>query len=425
MITIKTNIASVTLALLCMAISPVLSSCSDESAPEMPDTNTNMLSINGDCNVYEIGSAKSGAWSIASAPDWITPVAYQGGAGDKLQIYVESNTRSPRSGEIVIRYSDGSMRSVAVKQSEVSDSQSTTLERNRAVGWSFDIRSYMDFRGLKEQVINTQKLNNTDNDFSYRAEVDPGSHSEFYYGESSQTLADNMTANMTLGGKFNSFSMELQGAFGKNALSDSHRIYSRVRSVQQLRHVYILNFDRTDVQTLNLFTADFAAARKKVIDSKGSDEAIRDFIERYGTHLVTDAYLGGYYDYYFSSILENKSDVKDIKGAVEFGFSQKFKLKGDANYKDDFAKLNNERIEKAVVKGGDAIAFTLAVESGTISDKTASDWLNSLKEGQKFELLNFKVIALSALFPDEIENKINSYTDRMYYSEIPLTRSEK
>ena len=133
--------------------------------------------------------------------------------------------------------------------------------------------------------------------------------------------------------------------------------------------------------------------------------------------------LGGCYDYYYSSVVEQHNDNLNIQAAIEFGFSSKFKLNADATYKDDFENLSNETIEKFSVKGGDAITLANAVESGTVTNEMTDAWLASLRDQNKLELISFKITSISALFPDNIADKIDNYMERMYYKDINVTRS--
>lgn len=92
-------------------------------------------------------------------------------------------------------------------------------------------------------------------------------------------------------------------------------------------------------------------------------------------------------------------------------------------YKDDFENLSNETIEKFSVKGGDAITLANAVESGTVTNEMTDAWLASLRDQNKLELISFKITSISALFPDNIADKIDNYMERMYYKDINVTRS--
>lgn len=398
-----------------------LSSCSDETDAVDTTTATDLLSINGNSDFYTLSNNETSDWSIEQSPEWITPVKTEGTASDEIRLYVESNSRNSREGILSLRYKDGTTRSVTVTQ---SDDQSTpSLLRIYAVGWSFDIRTYMDSRGIKDQVINSQKLNNYDSD-AYRIEKSSSSDLSYYYGESGTDLADNMSASLNVDANYNSFSLDLQGSFGKTALNNSKRIFCRIRGKYQECTVYLNQFDTEDFLTAELYTADFANERAKVINSGGSDESIRNFINRYGTHIILQSYLGGFYDYFLSSVTENALDSLGVEAAVEFGYASKFNLKADAKYENAYNSLNQEKIEKFSVKGGDAIALTTAVEDGTLDDEATQTWLASLRDERKYELLSFVLTPISSVFPFDIQAKFNNYINRMYYDEIPVTRSE-
>lgn len=381
----------------------------------------NLLEVNGNSETYALTNDESKTWSIRETPAWVTPITKNGTSSDSIRLYVESNSRSPREGTIVISYADGRKRSVTVRQ---STEQTFSIQRTYAIGWSFDVRTYMDFRGLKEQVFNTQKLKTFDPE-CYRIEKSASSHIDYYYGESGSQLSDNMSAKLGIDGKFNAFSLDVQASFGKTALNDSKRIFSKIRNVYQERIAYFNQLDMLDVQEEDLFTADFAAERQQVIESGGSDEAIKSLIDHYGTHVVIQASLGGFYDYYFSSVVEKMEDDMNVQAAINVGFADKFGLEADANYRDDFNSLNDERIEQFSVKGGDAVTLATAVAAGTIDQEATDQWLQSLTNEEKYELLSFMLVPISDLFPDDIKTKIDHYTDLMYYYDIPVTRMQK
>lgn len=396
-------------------------SCTNQEDSIETDAIVKLLSINGGSETYTVNNTEKTGWQITACPEWITPVRMSGSASDDILLYVESNAHQTlRTGEVKVAYDDGITRTTRVDQS--NEAPAFSLQRSYAVGWSFDVRTYMDSRGLKEQIFNTQKICNADPDM-YCVEPSSGSELNYYYGESGSDLSKDMSGKLDLDGKYNLFSLNLQASFGKSALDNSKRIFSWIRNVYTQQMVYLNQLDLEEAQSAGWFTADFAAERKRVISSGGSDEAIRLLVERYGTHVILQSLLGGCYDYYYSSVVEQNTDNLNVQAAIEFGFSSKFKLNADATYKDDFEKLSNETIEKFSVKGGDAITLANAVESGTVTSEMTDAWLASLREQNKLELISFKITPISALFPDDVAEKIDNYMERMYYKDINVTRS--
>ena len=398
----------------------VMASCSEsEEFVETPDL-SKKIEFNGSCDVYSLNNSENASWTVVDAPEWITPVKYSGGVQDTIKVYVESNSCANRDGVISIEYSNG--ETVSTRVTQTTEQSETSLQRAYAVGWSFDVRTYMDSRGLREQVFNTQKINEYDDEM-YTVENHTKSSTLYYFGESAQDLSDDMSGKLKLDGKFNSFSLNLQGSFGKSAINNSKRIFSWIRGVYPEKMVYLFQFDMKDVLKYDLFTADFKKMRNEVINSNGSDETITKLIERYGTHIVLLSYLGGSFDYYYSSVTENIDENLDVQAAINFGFQEKFGLKGDVKYKDAFSSLSNEIIEKFSVLGGNSLELTNAIASGTTTDSLINDWLKSFKSVDKMELLDFQLSPLSNLFPADIKAKIDNYTNRMYYKDIPVTRS--
>ena len=385
------------------------------------------LNIDGSCNIYTVENVEGASWTVVEAPEWITPVKSTGNVAEPLELYVESNTQvSTRAGEVQIAYANGISRTLAVSQS--NEQPAVSLQRAYAVGWGFDITSYRDSRGVKDQIVNTQKL------LAYREdgfvnERHTETSIQTTYGESYDELNKKLNANLNLNLNVSAFKLDLKGTFGQNALSNSKRIFSWMRGVYQERIVR-LDMPSRSLQGNSLFTRDFEKERQHVIDNNGSDESIRQLISRYGTHYVSRASLGGYLDYYFSSVVEQVSKDMNIEAAINFGFSQKFNLKGDVTYKDDYDNLNEDKIETFLVKGGDAISLTNEVISGNLSDKAVSTWAATLGGadvvGNQLELIDFTVVGIYELFPDEILEKIKNYIERvLYYNDLPVTRAGK
>ncbi len=398
----------------------VMASCSEyEEFVETPDL-AKKIEFNGNCDVYSLNNSENASWTVVDAPEWITPVKYSGGVQDTIKVYVESNSCANRDGVISIEYSNG--ETVSTRVTQTTEQSDISLQRAYAVGWSFDVRTYMDSRGLREQVFNSQKINEYDDEM-YTVENHTKSSTLYYFGESAQDLSDDMSGKLKLDGKFNSFSLNLQGSFGKSAINNSKRIFSWIRGVYPEKMVYLFQFDMKDALKYDLFTADFKKMRNEVINSNGSDETITKLIERYGTHIVLLSYLGGSFDYYYSSVTENIDENLDVQAAINFGFQEKFGLKADVKYKDAFSSLSNEIIEKFSVLGGNSLELTNAIASGTTTDSLINDWFKSFKSVDKMELLDFQLSPLSNLFPADIKAKIDNYTNRMYYKDIPVTRS--
>lgn len=393
-----------------------------------------VLAVNGDCDIYTLQNSENADWTITECPDWVTPVKDYGTKSSQIQLYVESNTRTPlRKGSVTIKYANGVTRSTRVEQT--NEASAFSAQRSYAAGWSFDIRTYYDMRGLREQIFNIQKLvKNSPDDY---AEVPvTGSDTKFYYGEDATKLQSDITAKLTIDVKYNAFKLNLDGSFGRNTMSNVKRIFSWMRYTEAVKEISV-TADPLEAAEEGWFTADFAAMRQKVIDSKGSTETISQLIETYGTHYIGSAQLGGCFDYYYSTVMTNSMSTDSIQGGIKFGFSQKFNLDitGNAQYKSAFTSMKTETIEKFEVKGGDAMTLARSIDDGSISATSVKTWKETIDDAfdetgklvtpGKLELVYFELVPIQGLFPADVSNKITKYLDDLYYSELPLTRSQK
>lgn len=412
-------------------LTATFSCTSNEDLADSPALADQTLSLDGNCDFYTIANTENADWQIVECPAWITPVAMQGSASDEIKIYVEENNRpeAVRQGDIKLQFSNGSTRAVDTHQSNTraESKKNAIYQRSYATGWSFDIRSYSDSRGIREQIFNIQKmLSDNPTIYAFKTEGAEAKVTDLYYGEDATKLQNDINGKLSITGKYNSFTGELSGNFGKSTLNDSRRIFSWVRTRVGKISAFLRQTDPDDLQEAGWFTMDFAQTRDTLIEAQKRGYDLKPYIKKlignYGTHVVLSATLGGSYDYFYSSVVDKNTDVLDIKGAINFGFEQKFNIQGEGKYKDSFEKMNSEAVEKFYVKGGDAIALARSVELQSKDDAVGA-WEASLDDSSKYELMEYQLTPIAAFFPEEVSEAISNYVDELYYLEMPLTRA--
>lgn len=184
------------------------------------------LNINGGSEVYDIANVEHSSWRIVDCPEWITPISVAGTTADDIRLYVESNSRKPlRTGQVTIVYNSGVTRAVEVAQS--NEQPFNNMDRNNAVGWGFDVRTYKDSRGLRDQIFNIKKLENEFPDITIIAsDTSTLQRGELMRGSSSSELSNNIQASLNLNIKYNAFSLDLKGNFGMSTLNNtSHSFF--------------------------------------------------------------------------------------------------------------------------------------------------------------------------------------------------------
>ena len=399
-------------------------SCS-ESEEYMQNETANEIRVNGDCDVHSFVNTESATWSIVESPSWITPVKAYGDATDSIKLYVESNSLAERNGVVIVKYSNGKTRSTRVSQS--AEQTEKSFQKSYAIGWGLDITTYMDSRGLKDQIFNTQKVINANPQYLLNTR-ETMEDILVFYGDSYATLNEDINASLSTDIKVSAFELNLKGNFGNNALKDSKRFFSWMRGVYSEQRVDISNVDLMAAYEDNLLTKDFAEQYQEVIDAKASDASIRNLISRYGTHIVTISYLGGYLDYFYSSSTEKIDETLDINGAISCGYNEMFKIDGGGGYNETYNSLKSEMIEKFSVKGGDAIELTNKVVTKDLKKEDLEAWLKSVQGADaasgKLELINFEIMPISALFPPDESIAIDNYMTRvLYYGNVSVTRA--
>lgn len=424
-----------TTAIFAMAtmLSVAYSCNSNEDITDSEALTGETLSLNGNCDYYTLANAEKADWQIVECPAWVTPVQDAGAVTDDIRLYVEelSSTSEPRQGIIRVSYANGVTRAVEAMQTTRADTAGTTSEmkyqRSYATGWSFDVRSYSDSRGLRNQIFNIQKMLATDS-MNYTIVPFTDENIVYYFGEDATQLQSDISVKASLGGEYNSFKGEITGNFGRNTLSDSRRVFSWMRTRISCVATMLLETSPSKLQSAGWFTDDFQGIRKRIINAQKENSSelnglIEQLIESYGTHVVLASYLGGSFDYYYSTVFTKEMSADSIHGGIEASYNEKFNLKGNVDLANSLNNSTTETVEKFTVKGGDAVQLARSVELKD-DPQAVEHWKNSLKDG-KYELIDYDLRPISMFFPPAVTDEIEDYIEKLYYNELPLTRSGK
>lgn len=205
----RITLLTLAMCLLCFV------SCSDSEDYAKTTEVAEAMKINGDCDVYSLANTESETWSIVESPGWITPVSLNGDATEEIKLYVESNSRAERNGVVTVKYSNGKIISTNVTQT--TEQTSKLFQKSYAIGWGLDITTYMDSRGLKDQILNTQKVIKTLGEEYIQYENSKSSEQIIFYGEDYESLSDNLNAQFAGDVKVAAFELGLKGQFGNKA----------------------------------------------------------------------------------------------------------------------------------------------------------------------------------------------------------------
>ena len=175
----------------------------DDVESQQGMTGEQVLSIDGTENVYTIANAENANWQIVDCPAWVTPIKMAGSASEAIEVYVESNQRQNlRKGDIVVEYGNGQTR--ATRAEQTNKLPETFIKRSYAAGWSFDARTYADYRGLRQQIFNPVRLEQ-DNADNYSIDDQSYEDIQYFYGTNESHLQRNINAKLNVNGKFNAF----------------------------------------------------------------------------------------------------------------------------------------------------------------------------------------------------------------------------
>lgn len=418
-----------------------LSACKDDDVTgESLEVNDGVTTLTWERNdgYRDLNIKTEQDWELDIDGEWMMAETIQGKGTQTVRIYCEQNDEDDnRIGSVKVRTTDGEEIKIAIEQegilaSDNNDTQVSDIRQGCGVGWGYNgYGRYANNNDIKAQIINSVQLARIIKERpEYEGElmmVDDKSVNELSatntVGTSTEDLSKNLSVDAGLDlGLPCGFSMNITANYDSKDMSNSEKNFSmkRYKYVFKRRIADDANLmaiikDKTIAKSEVILTSGFRTAIKKLANATGANQEtqIKDFISKYGTHLITQGDIGGRMDYTMTTDKKNVSSSSDIKAGLDVGYNAMFNINinGNVHLSSIAKKLDNNYTASVEVKGGDAKILAGAVNNipGACSQNDIDKWVASINDS-RCTLVDFKLSPIWNIIPDStVANMIKTY----------------
>jgi hypothetical protein len=189
----------------------------------------------------------------------------------------------------------------------------------RMLGFSYDVtREYLDKDSYRRAVIDVEKLSD-ELRFSVIVNPETGGTNQYYYGYSSSDYLRDVTTKTNATAKVDPGATVLKKVFTGNITSNnelttkySYSTKFAFASIDAAKYVSSLRIEETPIIMSNYVTSKFISD----LETLNPD----DFVEAYGTHVLTDITLGGVLRVLYKSSSTDQSNTTNKTNTVKAGF---------------------------------------------------------------------------------------------------------
>lgn len=274
--------------------------------------------FNAQCQTHTVEFRTQGKWTVNTSCDWITPAVKEGTGNAKVSVYIQQNDGDRiRTDSLFINTNNGRRLKVVFTQSmfDVNSGAQVDLPRNFGLGWGYDYTTdHADATGLRGQVFDGQALINDFGNDAVISENQTATHIYYVSGHSVKSLQKKMSVEIAGEVNFLIAGARISTEFSKLEDEQKECLMIWSRDCKYVKQAYFSN----DVDLYDPDVALFcttAQFRKSV-----RDDSPREFVKKYGTHIIVNSSLGGKLDYFFSV----KNDVTTETSAIVTAVTAKF-----------------------------------------------------------------------------------------------------
>lgn len=289
----------------------------DFSAGSVLETES-VITYNAMCQTDDVRFSSRGKWWAKTDCEWITLSVDNGVNGGVIPLYIQQNDCGViRKANLIINTEDGEQLKVEITQ--ISFDVNSGIEINLAsyfgLGWGYDYTTdHADVSGLRGQVFDWQLLKNALGDNVIGIENITSTHLYYASEHTLQNLQKKMSSEL-----IGEVDLKIAGArvsteFSKQIEQQRECLMVWSRDCKYVKQAYLSNlidlYDEDDIY--QYLTWDFKNAVKV--------EETKDFVRKYGTHLVVSSFLGGRLDYFFSVSNEVTTETTELITSVTAKF---------------------------------------------------------------------------------------------------------
>ncbi len=441
----KIRINSLLLTLTLGLLSATLTSCSDDET--ITPTVTPMaetIELNRTNTFYDLTIPGDADWQAVQYPFWAVPMKESGIAGTALQLFVETNDHeADRTDTLTVATADGKRYLYELTQMGTlrdPDNGPILLEDDikypYGVGYSLNVLRSTETG--KYPVVNAtpfnfgkllSALNVAGEQDAFFAEERYFSRTENVTGNSTSDIASQLAVNGNIEVGLDAFKLSVSGAYNSNTSSSTKCVYA----MQEIQHIVASRYLRSAllVELANQGQPVFQETFQNYINALKANpndmKVIKAIVNRYGTHIVTYASLGGELRVGMQMKVDETVKASDISGALNLS-SKVVNGNGDAKLSNKETSIANHTTISLTTYGGTntyALAPGASFEKfmNNLKDPTKmKNWVSGIQSGKKLAIIDIETIPIYDLMPstaarDALRNYIvGDYQTQFYKS---------
>lgn len=208
-----------------------------------------------------------------------------------------------------------------------------------------------------------------------------------YCGSTTEAVTEKMTADCTLKGSYAGFKSEVGASFSREVTNSTTYNYALGVADVALRSITLQ--EPSNVEMDQFLTANFV----KALNGNGQvdKEQFKALLDKYGTHLIIKANMGGRLRYATAVKKSLMKSVDDMKTWANANYKNKI-VEGDAKVNASLVKnyqTNNDNGSTTVtVEGGTVAAASALIGPGKDTDENVSAWIASMNDIKDMALVN-------------------------------------
>ena len=225
-------------------------------------------------------------------------------------------------------------------------------QKDYGIGWGFN--AYQDFQSSKSvvgKVINEQALLNFDSDTTFNSfqESVRGSQSlKVYSAHSLQEMSSTLTRTMESSVNILFYKKTTKRFEKVSTYSTAENLFAYARMTNT---VASRSIDKGVLEYLagrgetSIFTAQFREIYHRIVQAKGAERIslIKEMLTQYGTHIITEASIGGMIDY---AVTFDRNIATTLEATSEnycsYFFGQRSKSESDKSQEYVTSSINND-----------------------------------------------------------------------------------
>ena len=231
-----------------------------------------------------------------------------------------------------------------------------------------------------------------------------------YSGSSVSELSNELSADVSLKGKYLGFKAEVGASFGMSDFSKQENEYAINYVEADMQSV---NLEMSISQIINKYMTDDAyndinglqtigrSGQPRDTDYPSTEDGLAKLVQTYGTHLVMSARLGGCMKYIMTVDISQVEGSYDLKAFANCSYKNLF-VKASMDVSDEYKQsyANNSKAIQTVIKvqgGSSDAAVALAAADGD-NDANFGAWVESLKDVKNQTLVGLDNTTLIPLY---------------------------